>query len=591
MNAPRESQKLFDPITLEVIRQDLVSIPNQIDKNITRTAFSAFISEYKDYSVGIVDAEGQLISQSRGSLAIFVANALGTAVRDGLAVYGAANLRDGDIVISNHAATLGQHLNNVVMYTPVRANGELIAFFCVLMHWIDIGGMMVGSCSSTTATEIFQEGLQLRTVKLLDQGRRIEEMFRVIQYNTRFPEMLMGDIEAQLGGCTMGKRMVLDIAEKFGVGHFHAAVHQMWDHAEAAMRSILREAPDGEYRASAYLDNDGINLDETVPVEVLVRKAGETITVDFTGVSKQRPGPLNAGRNGGAVAAARIAIKYLFSSDDPVNEGDFRALRIEVPDGTFISASPESAIGSSGNMIPTVVDTILRAMADVFPERVAAAHHGTYGVHAFHGKDAVTGKPFYNLDTICGGWGATAHSDGYGPSRSNLHGDTANVPIEMQEVSCPYLFDSYALRPDSGGPGRYRGGIGVDKVYRVVAPCRINLKIDRTKCLAWGLHGGLPGQPSDVLILRADGREERVLKGDHALQPGDRVRVLTAGGGGYGPAHARDVERVLADLQLGYVSIEAARRDYGVALLDDGTIDMAETVRLRTRLAQEGGGA
>ncbi len=589
MNAPRESQKLFDPITLEVIRQDLVSIPNQIDKNITRTAFSAFISEYKDYSVGIVDAEGQLISQSRGSLAIFVANALGTAVRDGLAVYGAANLRDGDIVISNHAATLGQHLNNVVMYTPVRANGELIAFFCVLMHWIDIGGMMVGSCSSTTATEIFQEGLQLRTVKLLDQGRRIEEMFRVIQYNTRFPEMLMGDIEAQLGGCTMGKRMVLDIAEKFGVGHFHAAVHQMWDHAEAAMRSILREAPDGEYRASAYLDNDGINLDETVPVEVLVRKAGETITVDFTGVSKQRPGPLNAGRNGGAVAAARIAIKYLFSSDDPVNEGDFRALRIEVPDGTFISASPESAIGSSGNMIPTVVDTILRAMADVFPERVAAAHHGTYGVHAFHGRDAVTGKPFYNLDTICGGWGATAHSDGYGPSRSNLHGDTANVPIEMQEVSCPYLFDSYALRADSGGPGRFRGGIGVDKVYRVVAPCRINLKIDRTKCLAWGLHGGLPGQPSDVMILRADGREERVLKGDHALQPGDRVRVLTAGGGGYGPAHARDVARVLEDLELGYVSIESARRDYGVALLDDGIIDMAETVRLRTRLAQEGG--
>ena len=590
MNAPRESQQLFDPITLEVIRQDLVSIPNQIDKNITRTAFSAFISEYKDYSVGIVDAEGRLISQSRGSLAIFVANALGTAVRDGLAVYGADNLRDGDIVISNHAATLGQHLNNVVMHTPVRANGELIAFFCVLMHWIDIGGMMVGSCSSTTATEIFQEGLQLRTVKLLDQGRRIDEMFRVIQYNTRFPEMLMGDIEAQLGGCTMGRRMVLEIAEKFGVGHFHAAVHQMWDHAEAAMRSILREAPDGEYRASAYLDNDGINLDETVPVEVLVRKVGETITVDFTGVSKQRPGPLNAGRNGGAVAAARIAIKYLFSSDDPVNEGDFRALRIEVPDGTFISASPESAIGSSGNMIPTVVDTILRAMADVFPERVAAAHHGTYGVHAFHGKDAVTGKPFYNLDTICGGWGATAHSDGYGPSRSNLHGDTANVPIEMQEVSCPYLFDSYALRPDSGGPGRYRGGIGVDKVYRVVAPCRINLKIDRTKCLAWGLHGGLPGQPSDVMILRADGHEERVLKGDHALQPGDRVRVLTGGGGGYGPAHARDVERVLADLELGYVSIESARRDYGVALLDDGTIDMAETARLRIQLAQEGEG-
>ena len=197
-----------DPITLEVIRQDLVSIPNQIDKNITRTAFSAFISEYKDYSVGIVDATGQSVSQSRGSLAIFVANALGTAVRDGLEIYGADGLKDGDIVISNHAGTLGQHLNNVVMYTPVIHDGQLMAFFCVLMHWIDIGGMMIGSCSSTTATEIFQEGLQLRTVKLFNEGRRNEDMLRVIRYNTRFPEMLMGDIEAQIGGCLLGKKMV-----------------------------------------------------------------------------------------------------------------------------------------------------------------------------------------------------------------------------------------------------------------------------------------------------------------------------------------------------------------------------------------------
>ena len=190
----------FDPITLEVIAQELVAIPNQIDRNITRTAFSAFISEYKDYSVGIVDAEGALISQSRGSLAIFVANALGTAVRDGLAIYGADQIGEGDVIISNHAGTLGQHLNNVVMYTPVRVGPEreLVAFFCVLMHWLDIGGIMIGSCSSTTTSEIFQEGLHLRTVRLIEAGRRNTDMFRVIQYNTRFPEMLMGDIEAQI---------------------------------------------------------------------------------------------------------------------------------------------------------------------------------------------------------------------------------------------------------------------------------------------------------------------------------------------------------------------------------------------------------
>jgi N-methylhydantoinase B len=578
----------FDPITLEVIKHDLVSIPNQIDKNIIRTAFSAFISEYKDYSVGIVDPEGALISQSRGSLAIFVANALGTAVRDGLSVYGREQLRSGDIVISNHAGTLGQHLNNVVMYTPVRVgpDEELIAFFCVLMHWIDIGGSMVGSCTSTTSTEIFQEGLQLRTVKLCDRGRRIEELFRVIEYNTRFPEMLLGDIEAQIGGCIMGRRMVEEIADKFGSRKFRAAVESMWNHAEAGVRAMLRDAPDGDFRAYSFLDNDGINLDQPVAVGVRVRIEGEHITVDFSEVSEQRPGPFNAGRNGGAVAAARIAIKYLFSPGEPVNEGDFRALTVEIPDGKFISATGTTALGSSGNMIPTVVDTVLHALADAFPGRVAAAHHGTYGVHAFHGNSPHTGRQFYNLDTICGGWGASAQMDGYGPSRSNAHGDTSNVPVEMQEAFCPYLFESYSMRPDSGGPGRFRGGLGVEKMYRITAPCQLNLKIERTKCPPWGLRGGKPGTVSDVEIRRVGGDVLRVLKGNHLLGPGDVVVVLTAGGGGFGPPWEREAWRVVDDVRLGYVSRAAAQKDYGVVLRDDGMADAAATALLRSAMAK-----
>ncbi len=578
----------FDPITLEVIKHDLVSIPNQIDKNIIRTAFSAFISEYKDYSVGIVDPDGALISQSRGSLAIFVANALGTAVRDGLSVYGREQLRTGDIIISNHAGTLGQHLNNVVMYTPVRVgpNEELIAFFCVLMHWIDIGGGMVGSCTSTTATEIFQEGLQLRTVKLCDRGRRSEELFRVIEYNTRFPEMLLGDIEAQIGGCIMGRSMVEEIADKYGPGMFRAAVESMWKHAEAGVRAILRDAPDGEYRAYSFLDNDGINLDKPVPIGVRVRIAGDHITVDFSEVSKQGPGPFNAGRNGGAVAAARIAVKYLFSPGEPVNEGDFSALTVEIPEGTFISATGTAALGASGNMIPTVVDTVLCALAGAFPTRVAAAHHGNYGVHAFHGVSPQTGRQFFNLDTICGGWGASAQMDGYGPSRSNAHGDTSSVPVEMQEALCPYLFESYSMLQDSGGPGRFRGGLGVEKVYRITGACHLNLKFERTKCPPWGLHGGKQGMVSDVEIRRVGGDVLHVLKGYHSLGPGDVVVVHTAGGGGFGPPWEREVWRVVDDVHLGYVSRAAAQKDYGVVILDDGMPDMDATARLRSAMAK-----
>jgi N-methylhydantoinase B len=589
VHASQSASRQFDPITLEVIAQELVAIPNQIDKNITRTAFSAFISEYKDYSVGIVDAGGALISQSRGSLAIFVANALGTAVRDGLAFYGADSLNEGDVIISNHAGTLGQHLNNVVMYTPVRVGPqrELVAFFCVLMHWLDIGGIMIGSCSSTTTSEIFQEGLHLRTVRLIEAGRRNAEMFRVIQYNTRFPDMLMGDIEAQIGGCQLGCKMVADIAERHGADSLRAAVQTMWDQSHATVQAALASAQHGDYSASAFLDNDGIDLDTPVPINVTVRVRDDRLVVDLSDVARQRPGPLNAGRNGGAVAAARIAVKYLFSPERAVNEGDFKALQIEIPDGTFISAVGNAPLGSSGNMIPTVVDTILHALGKAFPERAAAAHHGTYGVHAFHGKHPQTGLPFYNLDTICGGWGATADADGYGPSRSNVHGDTANVPIEMQETFCPYHFESYELRCDSGGAGRYRGGLGVEKRYRITALCRLNLKIDRTRCPPWGLHGGQAGQVSDVRVERTDGSIQRILKGDHPLQPGDLVIVQTAGGGGYGPPWERDLASVIQDIELGFVSVQAARAEYGVVVDAHGALDEAKTRQLRAKLAEK----
>jgi len=590
MNAPKTpSDAGFDPITLEIITHDLVSIPNQIDKNITRTAFSPLINEYKDYAVGIVDPQGRLISQSRGSLAIFVANALGTAVRDGLDLFGEDDLRHGDIVISNHAGTLGQHLNNVVMYTPVRldgGSGRIAAFFCVVMHWIDVGGSMTGSCSSTTTTEIFQEGVQFRTVKLLDAGKRRADVFRMIEYNTRFPELLLGDVDAQIAGCLMGREMVADVIGKYGPATYDAAVRSVWSRSEAKVRAAIKAAPDGVYKASSYLDDDGINFGKTVPVGVTVRIAGDGITVDFSEVSPQLAGPLNAGRNGGAVAAARVAVKYLFSPEDPVNEGDFAALRVDIPDGTFLSAAPNAPIGGSGNMIPTVVDTILRALAPAFPDRVAAAHHGTYGVHAFHGVSPVTHAPFFHLDTCIGGWGATSSADGYGPSRSNVHGDTSDVPIEMQEAFNPYRFESFAIRKDSGGVGRFRGGVGVVKTYRITAPCRLNLKIDRTKCLPWGLAGGGDGQPASVTIRRAGGEVLHVLKGDNELHVGDQVVVSSGGGGGYGPAWMRDLEAVQRDLAQGYVSPERAFQDYGVVVGCDGLVDAAATTKRRLSMKE-----
>lgn len=575
---------LGDSLTWQTISHELTSIPNQIDKNITRTAFSPLINEYKDYAVGMVDRDGRLVSQSRGSLLIFAANALGTAVADGLKLYGAERLALGDVLISNHSGTLGQHLNNVVMYTPIRetAHSELLGFFCVLMHWVDIGGMMVGSCSSTTATEIYQEGIQFRSVKLVENGVRRDDMFRMIEYNTRFPEMLLGDVEAQLSACLKGRSYVQEIVQKYGSDMVLSAIDDMWNRAELHTREVIRNTPDGIYKASSFLDADVVNGGATIPINVEVRIQGDQITVDLSGVAPQLSGPINAGRNGGAVACARIAVKFLFSPETPLNEGDFRPLTVEIPEGTFLSAGSTAAMGSSGHMIPSVVDTILRAMQLAFPDRAAAAHHGTYGVHAFHGRTLTDGASFYHVDTSVGGWGATRHSDGYGPSRSIVHGDTSDVPVEMQEALYPFRFDSYALRTDSAGAGRRRGGLGVVKTYHIEGPCRVNLKFDRTQCGPWGVDGGQDAQVSGVEIQRMSGKVEKVLTGDCALSPGDKVIIKTAGGGGFGPAHEREIELVRQDVELGYVSPDEARRLYRVSVDSEDNIDSVETAVLRS---------
>ncbi len=575
-----------DPIAKQIIRHQLIAVPNQIEKNIERTAFSPLVQEYKDYSVGFVDAEGRLVAQSRGSLPIFVANALGTAVREGLGLIGRDGMKAGDIIISNTAATLGQHLNNVAAYTPVRYEGELVGFFAVLVHWIDLGGSVPGSCQSTTTTDIWQEGVQYPTIKIVEEGRRREELFRIIATNTRFPRLLMGDLEAQIGGCVMGHDLVLQILCTHGRIAVDAAIADMWSDANAAVGRAIEAGRAGTYAASSVLDDDGIRLSDRIPVNVSVTVGDGAVKIDLSGISRQVAGPFNAGRNGGAVAASRIAYKYLLAPDSPVNEGDFVRLDVDIPEGTFLSARPDAPIGGSGAMIPTVVDTILMALGKAFPERRTAAHHGIYGVHSIYGKLPGSDERFSNLDTVTGGWGASATADGPGPFRSMAHGDVPDVPAELQEAFYPYRLVAKVLRMDSGGPGKFRGGLGVEKVYTIQNPCNIIVKFDRTHCPPWGLEGGGPGATAHVEIRRTDGTVEKLTKGDRALCPGDVVRVLSGGGGGFGNPLERPISSVQNDLLQGYVSAEAALKGYGVVVEDGVRVNLQETARLRSRMTR-----
>jgi N-methylhydantoinase B len=586
-NPVATGQQGRDRITSEVIRQRLIAIPNIVDRNITRTAFSPIVAEYKDYAVGIVDVEGRLISQCKGGITIFVANALGTAVRDGIDIYGLDRIRPDDILITNHAGTMGQHLNNVVMYTPVYLPGKPerpVAFMAVVMHWVDVGGAIVGSAVSNTTTEIWQEGLQLRSVKLHDQGRPIEEMYRVIEYNTRFPRMVLGDLNSQLAGCLQGRDMMAQVYADYGADAVGSAIELLWDQSEAATRRAIRSIANGTYRATSFLDDDGIRKNVRVPIDISVSVEDERITIDFSNIAPQMRGPLNAGRNGGAVAAARVACKYLLTPDEPANEGAFRPLDIVIPEGKFLSARADAAMGGSGSMLPTVIDTIFAALAPAAPDRVAAAHHGTYGIHMFFGRDPETNELFKQSDTATGGWGANHDRDGTGPYRSLVHADTHGVPVEMQEAMNPFRIDSVTLRQDSGGAGRFRGGLGIEKLYTPLVPMQINVSFERTQCPPWGLQDGAPGQVGWVEILRGDQVIGPLAKATEDIHVGDRVRVLTGGGGGFGAAQERDPERVARDVDYGYVSQEAARAVFGVAIEPDGKMNVAETARLRHML-------
>jgi len=574
MTLPRSSARTnVDPITLEVIRHGIISICDQIDANMTRTAFSPYIYEYKDYAVGFVGVDAQLLAQCTGGMPVFVADSVGMAVRDGLETYGRENFHKGDVVVCNHAAVQGQHLNNTVMYTPVfaGANGdELIGFFAVNCHWIDIGGSAIGSVSYSS-TDIFMEGLQLRSIKLWSKGEPIEEVYRIIENNTRFPLELLGDIEAQLGGCLLGRDLTQAMADKYGTVVFLGALDMILDQCAAATREKIRAIPDGVYQHEAFLDDDGVR-DENIPIKVKVIVAGDEMTIDFSEISDQVKGCINSGYYGGGRTCARVAFKYLIATDEPANEGTFRPLKMILPEGKLLSAEPTAAMGLYSIPFPTVIDCIIKALEPALPQRVTGAHFGTFSSLSFSGKRIDTGAPFKANDSGHGGWGACATHDGAGPFRTMAHGDTRLIPIELQESMYPYRVEEFCLRQDSGGPGKWRGGLGFDKQYVLLAPCELWANFDRIGCPPWGVQGAKAAKAGQVLIFK-DGKQEAKLlyKTENCpLQAGDRVRMATGGGGGYGSPSERPVELVQRDVIRGFVSLESARDDYDVVIEADG---------------------
>ena len=550
----------INPITVEVVRNAVNAYADEMATALCKAAYNMMIYEVRDFCCGLLDAQARMISQNRGGLPIFLAD-LGIAVKDGIDRYGLDGFAEGDVVIMNHGLVCGQHLNNIVIYAPCFHDGKVVAFAASRAHWVDIGGSRVGFGSVET-TEIYQEGLQFRSLKIYEAAKRNETLWQIINDNVRFAEAALGDLRAQIAACRLGIRRYGELVARYGHETVAGAIAAIWDHTEREARAVIARVPDGVYEAESFLDNDGRSLDVKLRIKVKVTIDGSRMVVDFSELNDQVPGPTNSGYSGG-LAAARVAFKCLTLPRAPVNEGCFRSLEIVLPEGKLLNAKPPAALGLWSIPLPTVIDTILKALAPALPDRIPAAHKGDMGGCSFSGFRA-DGRRFLLMNIFGGGWGGRPREDGESASVSICQGDVRNAPVELQEIQFPFLIEHFGLRANSGGAGRHRGGLGVEIAYQALAKTLTNVNCERTKDPPWGLVGGKSAAVNEALLVRGDGSEQRLLKATNVpMAPGDRLIFRTAGGGGWGDPLLRERRAVTDDIAKGYVSAGAAERDYG----------------------------
>jgi N-methylhydantoinase B len=547
-----------DTVELEIFRALIRSVLDEIELNLTKTAYSPLVYEYKDYTVGFLSPEFKLVSQSRFSLPMFMAD-LGAPVADAVEQIGRDQLQPGDVFLTNYAAVQGHHLNNVVMGAPIFAEAELVGYIAIRAHWSDVGGLAPGSIS-WDAREIYHEGVQFRGLRVMMGGRVLPEVVASILANTRLKEYVRGDLFAQLGCCLLAQRRWDErIATRWPTVEIEELRRRQYADSAAYARRAIGELPDGDFPATCLLDDAGVPGTDPLRLGLVVRIRGEEMVIDLSGMPPQVAGPINAGRNGGGVSMCRLAYKAIIAPDHPLDEGLLEPLEVHVPDGTMLSAGEGAPMGHWNNSLALVGDLVIKALADAVPERVPASHHGAMNLHAFSGRRA-SGEWWYAGGTLGGGWGGSVVGDGFGPLKTNHHGDNREVPTELFEAKFPLRVVSVGFRPDSGGAGMHRGGLGVEKIVRVEEDgVRLSSGMDRTLDPPWGVNGGGPGAVGTIDVF-SDGEWRPAKKVTNLpLRKGDLVRVRTGGGGGWGSPSDRSSEAVARDLREGFVTAEAAR--------------------------------
>ncbi|PZR08830.1 MAG: methylhydantoinase [Azospirillum brasilense] len=540
---------MLGPVELEVLRNGLTAAAAEMDVTVWRTSRSTVVRELLDYSTAVFDRDGYNVAQSARIPQHLNSMSAGllTVVRDHLPL---AQWEEGDVVITNDPYCGGQHIPDILAFRPVFAEGERIAIVGTLCHHLDMGGMAAGSYAAT-ATEIFQEGLRLPPLKLYRRGVLNADLLAVMRQNVRQPEILWGDLQAQIASLSVGEANLRKLAARFGADAVVAGCAQILDGSERAMRAMIGRIPDGHYEFEDFLDDDGITADP-IRIHAAITVRGEEMSVDLSGCGPQALGPVNA-----TLASAHSAVSYavMAVADEPIpaNAGCYRPIAVTAPEGTVVSARHPAPVANRIAATHRLATTLLGALHQAVPERVPAAYYGVSYVCSFQTvqEDGARGVL---VEIEVGGSGAHPEGDGLSAFTFGMH-NNSNIPAEMIESELPLTITRYGLLPGSGGAGRYRGGLGLVREWRIDAQEAVfTANAERFRFRPYGLAGGEPGSAGRLLLLR--GNEVRSLGSkvnNLRLRRGDVIRLETSGGGGFGPPEERTAEARARDRALGYV--------------------------------------
>ena len=582
--------QIDDPVVLEVVRNYLISTCEEMGLAMLRTSYSTMFNEAKDFSCLLFDGSGEMLAM--GDFCPAHIGAIVHTVEWAIKEVGPENMNPGDVILHNDPYRGGCHLPEFMTLKPCFHNGEIVAYAANIAHMTDIGGMVPAAFGGTR--NIFQEGLRLPPIKIYKNDEPVEDIFAIITSNVRTPVVSRGDLMAMVGSTYLAERRVLELIEKLGRAKFQALGEEIKDNSEVLMRQAISRMPDGEYTAEGWIEDDGVIADKPYKFVATVVVRGDEILIDYTGSDPQAAGAIN--QSFGTTASATYAtIFHMIEEDIPKNHGVYRPISLVAPPGTVVNVNyPGSCVGGNSDTYPNTMAVIFAAFSKM-TDRSSAADGGTSGLLGFYGNSIDTGEPFVVLHIEGMGCGGREDADG-NDAMVTKNGNCLNSPCEVLETRYPVRIEEYQLAPGSPGAGKHRGGYGVERIWRCLAPLTVSAHLNSLTARPPGLRGGRDAANTALLFNRA-GENEWLTAGEMfgkvssgkfsniQLETGDRILLRTPGGAGYGDPLERDPALVEQDVWDELLDIEDAAQDYGVVITPAGLkADLAATEKLREKI-------